>query len=182
MGALNRSQIATGSQKHRDPRFPPYAFTEHGAIMLPQSSIARGPSSVYIVRAFVHLRELLASNQELARRFAQLETQLDKKLATHDEAIAALLSAIRQLMRPPVPNAGGMSVAATIASFAASSSAAGIETTTAGTDRVVGDSPLVLDHLGHQLRVLGIRCDRHGVFREGDATCLSQALHRDFRL
>lgn len=31
--ALNRSQIATGSQKHRDPRFPPYAFTEHGAIM-----------------------------------------------------------------------------------------------------------------------------------------------------
>src|ERR1700730_682545 len=33
--ALNRSQIATGSQKHRDPRFPPYAFTEHGAIMAP---------------------------------------------------------------------------------------------------------------------------------------------------
>jgi hypothetical protein len=31
--ALNRSQIATGSQKHRDPRFPPFAFTEHGAIM-----------------------------------------------------------------------------------------------------------------------------------------------------
>lgn len=30
---LNRSQIVTGSQKHRDPRFPPYAFTEHGAIM-----------------------------------------------------------------------------------------------------------------------------------------------------
>jgi hypothetical protein len=30
---LNRSQIATGSQKHRDPRFPPFAFTEHGAIL-----------------------------------------------------------------------------------------------------------------------------------------------------
>jgi hypothetical protein len=34
VGELNRSQIATGSQKHRDPRFPPYAFTEHGAVML----------------------------------------------------------------------------------------------------------------------------------------------------
>jgi ATP-dependent Clp protease ATP-binding subunit ClpA len=59
--------------------------------------------SVYVVRAFVQLRELLASNKELARRFAQLENRLDKKLTTHDEAIAAILSAIRQLMHPPVP-------------------------------------------------------------------------------
>ena len=59
--------------------------------------------SVYVVRAFVQLREVLASNKELARRFAQLETRLDKKLTTHDEAIAAILSAIRQLMHPPVP-------------------------------------------------------------------------------
>jgi ATP-dependent Clp protease ATP-binding subunit ClpA len=59
--------------------------------------------SVYVVRAFVQLREMLASNKELARRFAQLETRLDKKLTTHDEAIAAILSAIRQLMHPPVP-------------------------------------------------------------------------------
>jgi hypothetical protein len=103
--SLNRSQIATGSQKHRDPRFPPYAFTEHGAIMA--ASILNSPRaiemSVYVVRAFVQLREMLASNKELARRFAQLETRLDKKLTTHDEAIAAILSAIRQLMHPPVP-------------------------------------------------------------------------------
>jgi ATP-dependent Clp protease ATP-binding subunit ClpA len=59
--------------------------------------------SVYVVRAFVQLREMLASNKELARRFAQLETRLDKKLTIHDEAIAAILSAIRQLMRPPAP-------------------------------------------------------------------------------
>ena len=59
--------------------------------------------SVYVVRAFVQLREMLASNKELARRFAQLETRLDKKLTTHDEAIAAILAAIRQLMHPPVP-------------------------------------------------------------------------------
>ncbi len=48
--------------------------------------------SVYVVRAFVQLREVLASNKELTGRFAQLETRLDKKL-----------SAIRQLMHPPVP-------------------------------------------------------------------------------
>ncbi len=103
--ALNPSQNATGSQKHRDPRFAPYAFTEHGAIMA--ASILSSPRaiemSVYVVRAFVQLREMLASNRELARRFAQLETRLDKKLTIHDEAIAAILSAIRQLMHPPVP-------------------------------------------------------------------------------
>ena len=59
--------------------------------------------SVYVVRAFVHLRELLSSNRELARRFAQLETRLDKKLTEHDQAIAAILAAIRELMNPPQP-------------------------------------------------------------------------------
>ncbi len=102
---LNRSQIATGSQKHRNPRFPPYAFTEHGTIMA--AMIVNSPHavemSVYVVRAFVHLRELLSSNRELARRFAQLETRLDKKLTEQDRAIGAILSAIRELMHPPGP-------------------------------------------------------------------------------
>jgi hypothetical protein len=47
--------------------------------------------SVYVVRAFVRLREMLASNKEPAHRFAQLETRLDKKLSIHDEAIAAIV-------------------------------------------------------------------------------------------
>lgn len=102
---LNRSQTATGSQKHRDPRFPPYAFTEHGAIMA--SMVLNSPHavemSVYVVRAFVQLREMLSSNRELARRFAQLETRLDKKLTEHDRAIGAILSAIRELMHPKAP-------------------------------------------------------------------------------
>jgi hypothetical protein len=59
--------------------------------------------NIEIMRAFVQLRGLLASNKELARRFDQLEARLDKKLAAHDEAIAAILSAIRQLMNPPQP-------------------------------------------------------------------------------
>jgi len=54
LGVLNQSQSVTGSQRHRDPRFPPFAFTEHGAIMA--ASILSSPRavemSVYVVRAF----------------------------------------------------------------------------------------------------------------------------------
>jgi hypothetical protein len=58
---------------------------------------------IFVVRAFLRLREMLASNTGLARQFAQLEARLDEKLADHDEAIAAILSAIRQLINPPSP-------------------------------------------------------------------------------
>ena len=102
--AALRSQFATiktGRGQHR--KYLPYAFTEHGVIMA--ASVLNSPRavemSVYVVRAFVRLREMLASNRELARQFAQLEARLDKKLADHDEAIAAILSAIQQLMNPP---------------------------------------------------------------------------------
>lgn len=101
--ALNRSQIATGSKKHRNPRFPPFAFTEHGAIMAATmlNSRCAVEMSLYVVRAFVQLRELLGSNKELAKRLDQLEARIEKKLASHDDAIAAMLSAIRELMNPP---------------------------------------------------------------------------------
>lgn len=52
-----------------------------------------------MVRAFVRLREMLASNKELAAKLRELE----RKLATHDQAIAGILEAIRQLMAPPPP-------------------------------------------------------------------------------
>ena len=98
-----RSQIATSISTGRGGRrYLPYAFTEHGAIMAATvlNSSRAVEMSVYVVRAFVKLRELLASNRELARRFDELEAHIEKKFATHDEAIAALLSAIRQLMSP----------------------------------------------------------------------------------
>jgi ATP-dependent Clp protease ATP-binding subunit ClpA len=63
---------------------------------------------IYVVRAFVQLRELLNSNKELARQFAQLESRLNNKLADHDQAIAAILSAIRELMKPPAPKRRGI--------------------------------------------------------------------------
>jgi hypothetical protein len=117
--ALNRSQFATGSQKHRDPRFPPFAFTEHGAIMA--ATILNSPRavrmSIYVVRAFVQLRELLASNQQLAKRLDQLEARIEKKLATHDEAITAMLSAIRELMHSPAPKRRGIGFTADISNL-----------------------------------------------------------------
>ena len=64
--------------------------------------------NIEIMRAFVRLRGLLVSNKELARRFEQLEARLDKKLADHDDDIAAILSVIRQLMNPPAPKRRGI--------------------------------------------------------------------------
>jgi phage regulator Rha-like protein len=96
---LNRSQTVTGSQRHRDPRFPPFAFTEHGALML--GNVLRSHQAVevslLVVRAFVQLREMLSTHKELA---AKLEA-LEMKVGNHDQAIAELVHAIRQLMTPP---------------------------------------------------------------------------------
>ena len=83
----------------------PFAFTEHGALMA--GSVLNTPRAVevslYVVRAFVELREALATNKELAKRLDELESRLERKLATHDQAIAGILEAIRQLMAPPEP-------------------------------------------------------------------------------
>lgn len=76
----------------------PYAFTEQGVAML--SSVLNSERAVKvniaIMRAFVKLREALDTNRELATKFAELERRVGK----HDEEIAAILEAIRQLMAP----------------------------------------------------------------------------------
>jgi hypothetical protein len=97
--SLDRSRFVTGSQKHRDPRFRPYAFTEHGAIMAATklNSSRAVEMSIYVVRAFVRLRELFVSDQALAEKFDELE----RKIGSHDEAIAGILRALRELMRSP---------------------------------------------------------------------------------
>ena len=97
----HRSQIATGSQKHRDPRFLPYAFTEHGALMAANvlNSSQAVEMSVHVVRAFVRMRHLLAAHKELTGKLEDLE----RKVGTHDEQIQAIFEAIRQLMTPPEP-------------------------------------------------------------------------------
>jgi hypothetical protein len=94
---LNRSQFVTGSQKHRDPRSRPHAFTEQGVAML--SSVLRSKRAISvnigIMRAFVKLRQLFVSNTELARRLDELESKYDKQFRI-------VFVAIRQLMAKPV--------------------------------------------------------------------------------
>ncbi len=77
----------------------PNAFTEHGAIMAAGvlNSERAVELSVFVVRAFVRLRELLATNKELAVKLAELE----RRLESHDESIQTLVEALRQLMAPP---------------------------------------------------------------------------------
>ena len=70
--------------------------------------------SIFVVRAFVQLRELLNSNRELAKRLDQLEARIEKKLSSHDAAIAAILSAIRELMNPPVSRRRGIGFTADV--------------------------------------------------------------------
>lgn len=103
-----RSQTVIPTHSRGGRRFPPYAFTEQGVAMLSSvlSSERAITVNIEIMRAFVKLRELLVSNKELAHRFDQLEARVDKLIA-HDEAIAAILSAIRELMTPePLPPNG----------------------------------------------------------------------------
>jgi len=92
-----RSQFATlktGRGRHR--KYLPYAFTEHGAVML--ANVLNSPTavqaSIQVVCAFVHLREMLITHADLARRLDDLEKK-------HDEQFAVVFKAIRALMSPP---------------------------------------------------------------------------------
>jgi hypothetical protein len=91
-----RSQFATLKRgEHR--KYLPYAFTEHGALMLANvlNSERAAQTSVQVVRVFVRLRQMLASNAELSRKLAALEQK-------YDAQFKVVFDAIRQLMSPPV--------------------------------------------------------------------------------
>ena len=98
----NRSQIATGSQKHRDPRFLPYVFTEHGAIMAANvlNSQRAIKMSVFVVRAFISMRRMLVDQRDLARKLAELERKLTTRLNVHETAITEVLQQIMRLINP----------------------------------------------------------------------------------
>jgi len=93
-----KSHFATSSSGWGGRRKLPYAFTEHGAIMA--ASVLNSPRavevSVFIVRAFVKLRQTLGDNKELARKLEHLEG----KLAHHDRQILNILQAIKELISP----------------------------------------------------------------------------------
>jgi hypothetical protein len=100
-----RSQFAISTEGPGGRRYSPYAFTEHGAIMA--ATILNSPRateiSVYVVRAFVQLRQVLATNEELAQRLSELDARIERKLAVHDQALADIITAIRELMAPAEP-------------------------------------------------------------------------------
>jgi hypothetical protein len=98
--AAMRSQFVTASK--RNIRYLPNAFTEHGALMAASilNTSRAMEVSIYVIRAFVRLRELLSAHKELASKLAELE----RKVASHDTAIQALVAAIRRLTEPlPAP-------------------------------------------------------------------------------
>ena len=95
-----RSQIVT-SNRRGGRRYPPYAFTEHGVAMLP--SVLNSPRAIQvnieIVRAFVRLRQLLATHADLARKLEAMEKK-------YDAQFSVVFDAIRKLMAPPEPKRG----------------------------------------------------------------------------
>lgn len=100
--AALRLQIATSKIGRGGRRFLPFVFTEHGAIMAATvlNSDQAVEMSVFVVRAFVRLRAMLATNKELAGKIEELE----KNLAKHDESIQEIVRLIKRLMEPPPPH------------------------------------------------------------------------------
>ncbi|OHC71516.1 MAG: hypothetical protein A3H93_20455 [Rhodocyclales bacterium RIFCSPLOWO2_02_FULL_63_24] len=90
----------------------PYAFTEHGALMLGNvlKSSRAIEVSLLVVRAFVQIREMLSAHKDISAKLDQME----RKLSSHDQAIAGLIDAIRQLMNPPAPARRGIGFTANI--------------------------------------------------------------------
>jgi ORF6N domain len=104
-----RSQIAilkTGRGQHR--KFLPYAFTENGAVMA--ANVLNSPEavrmSVFVVRAFVKMRELLGGTKELARQLADLEKKLTERLDVHESVIVDVLRRVMDVLDPPPPPPG----------------------------------------------------------------------------
>jgi len=89
-------------KKLKYSRTLPFAFTEHGAIQAANvlNSTQAVKFSIYVVRAFVQLRELLATNKELAKRLDKLEQHIERKLETHDQTITGLIKTLRHMMTP----------------------------------------------------------------------------------
>ena len=95
---LNWSQFATSSSRHRGAVYRPWAFTEHGAVMA--ANILRSEQaihmSVFVVRAFVRLREHVAANQAILKRLAEI----DRMLLQHDSALLDLYEKLLLLLQP----------------------------------------------------------------------------------
>ena len=101
---LLRSQFVTSNQRG-GPRYLPYAFTEYGALMA--ANVLNSPRavqmSIFVVRAFAKMREMLLGTRELAKKLAALEKKLTSRLDVHETAIVEVLQDLMQILNPPPP-------------------------------------------------------------------------------
>ena len=101
-GSPNRSQFVTTST-HGGRRKLPMVFTEHGAIMA--ASVLRSKRavqmSVFVVRAFIRMRQMLVEQRGLARKLAELEKELTARLDVNETAINEMFRQIKRLLSPP---------------------------------------------------------------------------------
>jgi ORF6N domain len=99
----NSSQFAMSSGKHRGAAYRPYVFSEHGALQA--ANVLRSQRavqmSVFVIRAFVKMREALRGTPELARKLADLEKKLTDRLDVHEAAIVQVLREVMQILNPP---------------------------------------------------------------------------------
>ena len=95
----NWSQFATSSSRHRGAAYRPWAFTEHGALMA--ANILRSghavQMSIFVIRAFVRLREQIAANEAILKRLAGI----DKTLLQHDASLRDIYHKLLPLLQPP---------------------------------------------------------------------------------
>ena len=93
-----RSQFAT-LKRGEHLKYAPRVFTEHGAVMLANvlRSAVAVRASIQVVRAFVHLRQLLSTNEQIARQIEALE----EKVGKHDTDLQAILAMLRKILEPP---------------------------------------------------------------------------------
>jgi hypothetical protein len=98
-----RSQIATSNDGRGGRRYAPYVFTEQGVAML--SGVLRSDRAIAvnieIMRAFVELRRVAGSFQELEQRLERMELDIGARLSEHDEQLRQIFEALRQLIAPP---------------------------------------------------------------------------------
>jgi hypothetical protein len=97
------SQIAMSKSGRGGRRTLPYAFTEHGTVMA--ANVLRSPRaiqmSVFVVRAFIRMQQMLIEQRGLARKLAELEKELTSRLDIHETAINEMLRQIGRLLSPP---------------------------------------------------------------------------------
>ncbi len=98
-----RSQIATSNDGRGGRRYAPYVFTEQGVAML--SGVLRSDRAIAvnieIMRAFVELRRVAGSFEELQKRLDQMDLDIGARLSEHDEQLRQIFEALRQLIAPP---------------------------------------------------------------------------------